>query len=304
MNFIRNYFLKKKYNYLLVGTFSSYVILTLLLFVLPNDYLINSSGTGANNNLFLFILGSIILAPLVEEIVFRGYFTNNRIFKIISIISLPLYVALSKNYYVLFFVIPYTIMLVFDFYKKNKINKHVIILTNIIIFAIYHYELIDFAQLGTIFPILSQIGGGFFLLWLIINYNIKTSIFFHFLKNISLILPLIFIIQFPDMNIKTLETEQFKITWQKVPSFKVNSNLTFLNRHELEAKNFTPLSLINNKITKDNYIEIIPFQKYNISIKIIDNNKTINDEELIKILLESELILKFDKNLSQKTVVL
>ena len=67
---------------------------------------------------------------------------------------------------------------------------------------------------------LFQFAIGAILLWLVLNFGILKAILTHAGWNISMMLIMLFWLQYPDKILNTFETEQVKVEWKRVPRFE------------------------------------------------------------------------------------
>jgi membrane protease YdiL (CAAX protease family) len=283
-----------KNNYLLISAglgFSTFIIIYYFLSG-SSDFYENPTRLDELTNFKIFLFSALLLAPIFEELIFRGYFTKNKILKFITIIGLPLF-ALSVSKYHFFLSIPYVSILFLIFYKKIKTNKNVVFYGNALLFSIVHYEIENFNNLITIAPILAQFSMGLFLIWIVINFNLKTSIIAHLVFNGIVIFPTFISLQYPNTEFSKRQIEGYEISWRQTPIFGKNTLIKKPSDYEVQAKNVMPLTLYKVYNTKSNNklrnSEL--FSKYNISLKAIDNSAEKLDSTLIKtILLEAKLV--------------
>ena len=133
------------------------------------------------------------------------------------------------------------------------------------------------------------------LIWVILNFNIKTSITIHFLHNLIIILPIFIYIQFPNTESKSVKLNKYKITWQKTPVF--NGNIVLLSRpnnYSISTQNISPSELYKAfALRKEGIRDLELFSKYNISIEKLDDSAKKLDSLIIKsILLKANLIIE------------
>ena len=112
---------KYKNNYLLIGAVFFYCTFLIIYFsivyfdIVTLEELNNKSRLHSVNNLEMLMISAILIAPIIEELVFRGYFTNSKKLKILAIIGLPLFIFFTKSYYFII-IIPYIGVLLFDYF--------------------------------------------------------------------------------------------------------------------------------------------------------------------------------------------
>ncbi len=288
---------KYKENYLLIGAVISYCTFLIIYFGFFSieDIFNNPNRLDGTTNFKLFILSALLLAPILEEIVFRGYFTNNKILKLFTIIGLPIFV-LSVDKYYLIFTIPYIIVLILLLFYKDKINKHILFISSALVFSVVHYKPEDFGNIITILPILTQFALGLLLIWVVVNFNLRTSILVHFTYNFIVLLPLFFVLQFPDIEQKSIEFNEYKISWQKTPVF--SGEFTLLSRpnaYQVNASSIIPLTLYKAYASskKPNLKDSELFSKYKINIQKLNDSAKELDSTLVKsLLIKANLIIE------------
>ncbi len=148
-----------------------------------------------NSNKFLIFMLAIVIAPIVEELIFRYHlnFKKSSIF-----IGFALSFILTYNLVVgmilasLYFI--FTIIIII---LKLKPNLKFYIYSSSTLFALIHiinYEGFDFMQYFYFVPLMvaSQFFVGLVLSYIRIKYNIYNAILFHAVFNAVLILPVLF----------------------------------------------------------------------------------------------------------------
>jgi|TARA_B110000093_G_C12934039_1_gene394899 membrane protease YdiL (CAAX protease family) len=287
---------KYKQNYLLIGAVILYSTFFIIYFSFFSIEEISNKPNRLSNvtDFKAFILLALIIAPILEEFIFRSYFTKNKILKLITIISLPVFVLLIGKQYLMFVVIPYTIILIIDLFKIYKIHKYIIFIGSALLFSMAHYKLSAFESGITALPILAQFSIGLLLIWVVLNFNLKTAIFVHFTYNLTIILPIFIYIQFPNIESKSLVLDEYRISWQKTPVFGGQTLLSRPNSYQVYAVNISPSELYKmyNSSDKIKLINTELFSKYKISIEKINDSDKILDSVIVKsLLLKSNLIL-------------
>jgi len=288
---------KYRYNYLLISAvviFCTFLVIFLGFF--SEDEIKNSPNRFNSNASFIsFIFSALIFAPVFEEIIFRGFFTKNKLLKITSIVGLPLIILLFKNHSFLLVAAPYVALLVINFFKEQTISKHLLFLYSAFIFALAHYELAHFSHLITILPILSQFSLGLLLIWIVLNFNIKKAIIVHFIFNFLAIMPVFISLQFPDKVEKSLEYKSHKITWVASPALSTMKKFIKPNLYEFSAVNYTALDiyLSYDSKNKPNLRNSEMFVKYKLSIEKLNDEAVKLDSVTIKeIFLKAGLLIK------------
>lgn len=102
----------KKENYLLyigAGILSCTSIIYLFLTSNYPHLIKSSSKIGNFENVFLILISTLIIAPIFEEIIFRGIFTKKKIYNFCFYLGSVLMILLTKNYYLIVLLILYYI---------------------------------------------------------------------------------------------------------------------------------------------------------------------------------------------------
>lgn len=287
---------KYQHNYLLISAVIIYCAFIIVLFAGFSLDEISKNPSRLNSNLgFLpLIFSALILAPIFEEIAFRGFFTKNRTIQIVSIAGVPIFILLIKNYYVLIIAIPYVLLLLISIFKENLINKHVVFVFSAVVFALVHYKLEHFNNIITVIPILTQFALGLLLVWLVLNFNLKKAIIIHFANNFLLLVPLFISLQFPNQEVKTVQFNNYQLTWSKIPVLSGMKTFSKPNPFEISTTNTTPLDiyLVFDRENKPNLRNLEMFNKYKLSIKKLNKNAIKLDSTTVKnIMLEAELLI-------------
>lgn len=104
---------------------------------------------------------AIILAPIIEELTFRGYFSSQKYLKWVSIILLPIFVILISTHLavILLLVSIYVLMLLYLKFKKLFL-ENLIIVCSASLFSILHFQTEDFNQLFSLYPIMFLFASG------------------------------------------------------------------------------------------------------------------------------------------------
>jgi membrane protease YdiL (CAAX protease family) len=293
-----NYFMKKKikecnFNYLLktgAVIFCCTMFIFVIIAVYYTDKLNNLSRFDSTNNYFLLVFVSLLIAPIFEELSFRGYFTNSFLLKIITLIGCPIYIFITDNYYLyfLFFVL---VMLHF----VSKIDRIYVFVIHSILFSLVHYKFSDFHSIFTVIPMFFQFSVGLILIWIVLNFNLLRAIIVHFLFNLFFITILTIPLQFPDQNQNHINYLGYDIEWRKTPILTTTN--TFISRpdeYTITAENTDLITFCKAfdfstayLIVKDNNVH----SKFIINIKRIDSSANkLDGKSVILILKKMNLI--------------
>lgn len=182
------------------------LLLALLLVIIPYAFFIDLIGLDQfdhkleeflKSNKFLVVIMTIVLAPVLEELIFR-YHLNFK--KSATLIGFALSFIFTYNSMVLLIIA--TLYFGFVFIKlllKQKPNLKFCIYASTTLFALVHlinFENFDLAQHFYWVPFLvgAQFIIGLVLSFIRVNYGIYTSILFHGVYNAVLVIPVIFFV--------------------------------------------------------------------------------------------------------------
>lgn len=241
------------------------------------------------SNIYIAIITIVIIAPIFEEIAFRGMFTSNKILKAMSFVGIPLSILLTQNYYAF---ILYFIYLLIYFIPKSP--SWLIYGFNAVLFGVIHYSLEDFSENWINFlTVFSQIGMGLILTWMVLNYSILHAMFLHFLYNGIIMSTFVTTLHFVDTTPKTHTVDNYKITWNLESIFKSVNRQSISMYNQKELTNF-PIHKLKGILNLSDSIQINPEYYHNtLNISIISlNDEEISNKTVEKLLVESGLFVK------------
>lgn len=288
---------KKKWLLKTAGL-SACLFLILYLFI-DQDHLADNFYNFSQLPIWSFILGVVFLAPIIEEVFFRGFFSNKKYLKIISLIGLPLLLIIEAfNTVTVGLFIIFIILILLHFKKATDQIFNLVIILNALLFSLSHFPLNNFYNIFTNYYILLYFSVGLFLIWIILNYGILKSILFHLIWNFIVVASLMFSLQFPNSDLQHFENEFIKVKWNAVPRF--NQNTTQLGfesssvmAKQIEARRLYLIVNANLNIKSEGEVlQFVPYKKYDFSITIKDT--TMNQRQMMKhtkdFLLNSNLV--------------
>ncbi|WP_143094886.1 hypothetical protein [Bizionia echini] len=231
---------------------------------------------------FLFLCIAIFVAPITEELSFRGGFNKSKSIRIISIIGLFVFLLLSESLLLKTLMIIYIALLIVSFYRKPNTLVISLYVGNALLFSLFHLDLEQFFTISSLQGFLFRFAFTFFSIWICINFNLLKSIIFHAAWNFVLMALLSIGLFFPNETIHEYENEMIKVTWQrasKTSNSIVNFNTT--SENVIEAKGCNVIFLLKstewNLSSKDSLIEFVPtepYMDYKIDMKIKDTSNT------------------------------
>lgn len=289
---------KSKNWLLIIGIIAAVLCLVFYIFI-GSDHPYEGSRNYSDKSLKLMLIAAVIIAPLLEEIAFRGFFTDKNWMRVTSFIVLPLFVFTgftSEEWFVIlptiFFITTYLLSLKF----KNPIIVNFTIILNVLLFTSIHYTLEDLISPNYFFYPLAQISAGCLLIWITINFNLLKSMLFHFLWNVFFVVILIYGLQFPNTETKTFSNETIHVEWVEVPLFSKENTKIRVTDNLIEGINvearFLYKIISRGKAPDDQILQYEPYLKYNITVHnldIITTNETFQKETL-KFLENQELV--------------
>ncbi|OBX21335.1 MULTISPECIES: CPBP family intramembrane glutamic endopeptidase [Bizionia] len=242
------------------------------------------SGQQVDKPFFQIAFLAVILAPIIEELMFRGYFGSQKYLKWVSIILLPIFVILiSTNFAVLVILVSLYLLLLFNFKFKKLFLENLIIVFSASLFSILHFQTEDFNQLFSLYPIMFLFALGLLVIWITINFGLVKAIIFHFLWNLAIMSAVFFALQNPDIKAHKFENETIVIQWERSPLVNTNSKGISYSKEKLIANGITLnnlLSFVNqvelNKDLNNEYYQTEVFMKYNFKIYLKDSTKTLS----------------------------
>ena len=220
----------------------------------------------------LFI--SILVAPLVEEISYRGHFTKVIWLRITSYIGLIVMVVLTKNYYLL------PIFLIYILTHCVAVNKvgDLFLAVSVIFFALMHYKFNDLAKAATYGPIIFKMGIAFFLLWTVLNYSIIHAIILHIVINLCVYFAIYAPYELKPKIHTVIATKNYKIEVKQVSFFARSQTIETDGKTFLKAKH-CDMNIISNLVCSQHPALIIG--KYDIVIDRKENsNAAISCDEM------------------------
>lgn len=247
------------------------------------DKITNLSRLDSFSNYNSFVFSALLVAPIIEEFVFRGYFTEKKIMIYISLLGSITYVFITHNYYLLFLIV---ILILLHFFKNKKILLYIL---NCLFFSVVHYKLNDFSSFFTILPMFFQFSIGAILIWVVINFGILKTIIIHFIYNLIFVLIMSFPLLFPNKDIKSKRYIGYKIEWNKVSIFNNNTSIIKPNDYTIVADNITINDFYKTFRGEKGKITINMnerFYKFSFDVQRVDSTANELNSETIKTILK------------------
>jgi len=225
----------------------------------------------------MMLIVPLVLAPIIEEISFRGWIRNSKKSKLISFILTSFYVLFYiKNIFISFSII--FILLITLFLIKNRFYLINTIITSLL-FGIIHINNYDIPMIKFA-SIIQLVGLAFVLSFIVKKFGLIYSIICHFIFNLIALTPLL--ITSGNNNTISFENESYYATLNK---------LSILNSAENISYKYSDSIDLNGHLSKL-AVDIAPFEQKVIYIPSIDNltkynlkikakkGKSINNQQL------------------------
>lgn len=251
-----------------------------------NESEFSSSITRFNDFTLIHFIAAFTIAPVLEELIFRGIFTGKKIFKYVMYLGSLLYIILLQNYYLI--PILAIFIVAFELNRSKNIPYHIYYI-NAVLFGLMHYEFNDLKLLDTGIGIVMTSGMGLILIWMVLNFGLIYSILLHALNNFVAVAIIVLGNETADMNLKKVETQDFTMKYQRVSFFIKNGNMEVENNKSLKAENMS-ISNIHNALCSDEKLDDLYFGKFNVSIERKSNStKKLNCESFHQLLNKTDL---------------
>lgn len=266
---------------LFLGTLLSSIILSYF-----NESEFSSRVTRFNDFTLIHFIAAFTIAPVLEELIFRGIFTGKKIFKYVMYLGSLLYIILLQNYYLI--PILAIFIVAFELNRSKNIPYH-IYYSNAVLFGSMHYEFNDLKLLDTWIGIVMTSGMGLVLIWMVLNFGLIYSILLHALNNFGAIAIVVLGNETSDMTLKKVETKDFTMKYQRVSFFIKDENMQVEVNKFLKAENMS-ISNIHNALCFDEKLDDLYFGKFNVSIERKSNStKKLNCESFHQLLNKTDL---------------
>jgi len=251
-----------------------------------NESEFSSRITRFNDFTLIHFIAAFTIAPVLEELIFRGIFRGKKIFKYVMYLGSLLYIILLQNYYLI--PILAIFIVAFELNRSKNIPYH-IYYSNAVLFGLMHYEFNDLKLLDTGIGIVMTSGMGLILIWMVLNFGLIYSILLHALNNFVAVAIIVLGNETSDMTLNKVETEDFTMKYQRVSFFIKDENMQVEVNKFLKAENMS-ISNIHNALCSDEKLDDLYFGKFNVSIERKSNStKKLNCESFHQLLNKTDL---------------
>ena len=291
----------KRYNFLLKLAVANYCLFLLLYFSLDLHFQYTAYYHDINQlSPVIQYLGILIIAPIIEELIFRGpLLYKKRIWTIVLLLFAFLNfifniteVSLSSLVLLL-----WSLVVAIDYFVYNSKTGNYIIWFSILAFALSH---LSFEELKTVEGLLIAIfyfASSCLLTWIVISFGLLKSTLFHIFYNLFALSVYVFVIHFSGnkaTNISCVENSNICIEWQKVGYFSTSKPTITYKESAYEATSASIRNVLDllTEINKENkkYLILDDWRiKYNIEV-LNPDNEILEDLQILKALEAAELI--------------
>lgn len=291
--------MKKNKNWLILigGVMLPISLFLTIIFDLNPPY--RNAQTDSSMPLFFkMFLVPLLFAPILEEIIFRGFLSKSKLIKILFfIMGFVSIFLLNFNEIILFFALLLYILYIMFIYTKNVHLLNLLILLSSIVFAIFHFSKEELVSLQTFPFLIGKFSLALILSWIVYNKSIFAGIIGHAVWNLIVILIFLHSLQFVDKKQVVFNLGESFMTYEKVPIFSSNVSSYKIEETQLIVKNMTIDNII--KYMDKNYLDTFnttaPYMRYNIHVSV----KSINDKEklnsiVIRLLEKENMIIRRD----------
>lgn len=273
------------------------------LFFLLNKDLYESNFTSreaqlSEANFWQSAFVGILIAPLLEEFLFRGNFFRNNILKWLSVTSFVIFIIFFSNLEIS--VIVTSSLYLVTLFTKLKFKSNILFVFKVIlsslIFGLTHYSDQDFLHVEGYLSLCWHMGIGFIFVFLMVRYNILVSWLTHLFFNMSVFILLFLGLNNMDRRAKKINLDSHvQMEYRFLP---LNQDGTYFRSSSdtIEYFNGSPLKLqqlissgTSDSIPCLDLVNSIPFAKYHFVITS-DSLDLEHDEWYIDNMLTDELL--------------
>lgn len=294
-------FRKREYkeNWLFItglGIFSVFGLL--MIFIIDFDKYLNSSRLQyLDIELNVFVVFSVLIAPLLEEFSFRANFCRSKILKIISIVVLTTYIITTgtNNYLIYLTFVIYITSYGIVIFGNSHLIKRITYALNAVLFGLIHYKLTDLNSIHTGSQVLIQLALGFILIWVFLNFKLIGSIIAHILYNGILIFAAVFSLTHPNTEFQYFKNDDINMKFNKSEFNLSDEGDIMIYKDSITCTKCLPLNVLKyNSKRGYNIIDYVPaenFVRYDIKV-YSESIDFVQDDNAFDFLIESGLLLK------------
>lgn len=237
-----------------------------------------------------FVIISVILAPIVEEIAFRGHFLTKFKIQLVSIIFLLISICIKQNWLLILLSCIHIFTYIISVVKKNETLNKIAMLTMVLLFGLFHVSEIENITIYGILRLMYFATIGSILLFITINYSIKKAILIHSAYNLLIISIIFYEIQFSNYNV-LIENENISMSIKQKPYYSKSKNVLFnYDIKEGLTCNDCTLNAVLYGINSNEIANVTAYKTFDVIIK---KNKDISEKDF-KTIIENTF-KKLDK---------
>jgi membrane protease YdiL (CAAX protease family) len=284
-----------KKNWLIISgsILLSLTILYLIAFKIMPPLDRSQPGSFTNFYLVTFTL-PVLVAPVLEEIRFRGFLTNNKVLQALFLLLTPLGLIVTgwNTLIFLLMVMVYSLFFTYKRYSQDWILD-ILLIVSALFFSIHHLP--SEASLTRYWlPFLAiSFSLGLILSWIIINKSIWWAMLFHGAWNLLMAIMILLSLQFVSDDLHIEEGDGYKLEWKRVPFFKSNEGSYSPEGNELQITNMNLQNILGivDPSLLDSFAISEPFMKYDIELKS-NGGYEIVKRDLIQALESDSLLVR------------
>jgi membrane protease YdiL (CAAX protease family) len=284
----------KNRNWLIVSgsIILSLTILYLIFFKVmpPLDW----SGPSSFSSFYVvaFVL-PVLIAPIFEEVRFRGFLTNSKVLQGLFLLLTPLSLVLT-GWNTPVFILMLILYSLFFIHKYSDLPwvLDLLLIVSALFFSLHHLpKAVNFSWPWLPFLAIS-FSAALIFSWIIINKSFWWAVLFHGSWNLILGIIFLFGLQFVSEDLKTIEADNYKLEWKRVPfldsntgSYKPQGNTLFINNMNLQDI----LGIIDPSLL-DSFVVAEPFMKYEMMFETQDGRGFIKQDLIYALEIDSLII--------------
>jgi membrane protease YdiL (CAAX protease family) len=260
-----------KKNWLIISgsILLSLTILYLIAFKIMPPLDRSQPGSFTNFYLVTFTL-PVLVAPVLEEIRFRGFLTNNKVLQALFLLLTPLGLIVTgwNTLIFLLMVMVYSLFFTYKRYSQDWILD-ILLIVSALFFSIHHLP--SEASLTRYWlPFLAiSFSLGLILSWIIINKSIWWAMLFHGAWNLLMGIIILLSLQFVSDDLQIAEGDGYKLEWKRLPFLESNEGSYIPEGDELQITNMNIQDILGivNPSLLDSFAISEPFMKYEIKLE-------------------------------------
>jgi len=287
--------MNKKKWLLISGCILLSLILFSIVFFQLSPPLIDIKQSSFKSFFITFFILPVLIAPLIEEIRFRGFLSKKKILHVLFLLLTPLSLFVA-GWNILTFILVLIIYGLYALYKiyESSLLLDILIIVSSLFFSLHHLPF-DATLTWSWIPFLGiSFSLGLIISWLILNKSIVWGFIFHGVWNLIVTLSYVFYLHIGiSKERREVITDEYHLKWQRIPYFNSNTSALSLKANVLTITNMNlqnVLGLIGPEILDSMLVDEL-YVNYDITFQ--SDNESELKKSLIKALeIDSLLIHK------------